>query len=152
MVLIGGYGTGKTHLAIALGVEACRLGKRVRFYTAASLVTALLESVREHRLSKLESSLLKVDLLIIDEMGFVPFEREGAELLFGVFAARYERCSVMVTTNLEFGQWTEIFRDARLTGALLDRLTHHCHILEMNAESYRFRQSLKKKKGRGAKK
>jgi len=145
IIFIGSYGTGKTHLAISLGVCACRQGKRVRFYTAANLSNDLLEAQSQLRLSKLEASLARYDLIILDELGFIPFSKEGAEALFSFCASRYERGSLIVTTNLEFARWKEIFGDEALTGALLDRLTHHCHILEMNGESYRFRESLRRK-------
>jgi len=134
VIFIGSYGTGKTHLAIVLGVSACRQGKRVRFYTAAGLINELLEA-----------SLAKCDLIILDELGFVPFSKEGAEALFTFCSARYERGSLIITTNLDFVRWKEIFGDEALTGALLDRLTHRCHILEMNGESYRFKESLRRK-------
>jgi len=145
IVLLGPTGTGKTHCAIALGTAACRQGKRVRFVTAAGLINELVEAQAQLRLSKLEASLLKLDLLVLDEVGFVPFSKIGAELLFGVLTERYERGSVLVTSNLDFASWTEIFGDARLTGALLDRLTHRCHIIEFQGDSYRFKESLRRK-------
>jgi DNA replication protein DnaC len=144
VVLLGPTGTGKTHCAIALGVAACRQGKRVRFATAAGLINELIEAQAQLRLSKLEASLLRLDLLVLDEVGFVPFSKVGAELLFGILSDRYERGSVLVTTNLDFARWTEIFGDARLTGALLDRLTHRCHIVEFQGDSYRFKESLRR--------
>jgi DNA replication protein DnaC len=144
IVFLGPAGTGKTHCAIALGLAACRQGKRVRFVTAAGLINELVEAQAQLRLSKLEAALLKLDLLVLDEVGFVPFSKAGAELLFGVLADRYERGSVLVTTNLDFASWTEIFGDARLTGALLDRLTHRCHIVEFQGDSYRFKESLRR--------
>jgi len=149
VVLIGNNGTGKTHLAISLGQEACRQGKRVSFQTAVSIVTSLIEAREEKRLLKLQKKLKMVDLLIIDELGYIPLSQSGAQLLFGVFAERYEQGSIMVTTNLEFGEWTKVFGDEKLTSALLDRLTHRCEIFLMNGESYRFRESqrrLKKKR------
>jgi DNA replication protein DnaC len=145
VIFIGSYGTGKSHLAISLGICACRQGKRVRFYNAAGLSNELLEAQSQLRLSKLEASLSRYDLIILDELGFIPFSKEGAEALFSFCASRYERGSLIITTNLEFARWTEIFGDKALTGALLDRLTHHSHIIEMNGESYRFKQSLRKK-------
>jgi DNA replication protein DnaC len=145
VIFIGSYGTGKTHLSIALGVSACRQGKRVRFYTAAGLINELLEAHAQLRISKLEASLAKCDLIILDELGFVPFSKEGAEALFTFCSSRYERGSLVITTNLDFARWKEVFGDEALTGALLDRLTHRCHILEMNGESYRFKESLRRK-------
>jgi DNA replication protein DnaC len=144
IIFLGPAGTGKTHCAIALGIAACRQGKRVRFATAAGLINELVEAQAQLRLSKLEAALLKLDLLVLDEVGFVPFSKIGAELLFGVLSDRYERGSVLVTTNLDFASWTEIFGDARLTGALLDRLTHRCHIVEFQGDSYRFKESLRR--------
>ena len=145
VVFLGPTGTGKTHVAIALGIAACRQGKRVRFATAAGLINELMEAQAQLRLSKLETALLKLDLLILDEVGFVPFSKTGAELLFGVLTERYERGSVLITTNLDFASWTEVFGDAHLTAALLDRLTHRCHILEFQGDSYRFKESLRRK-------
>jgi DNA replication protein DnaC len=146
IIFIGSYGTGKTHLAISLGVNACREGKRVRFYTAAGLINELLEAQAQLRLGKLEASLARYDLIILDELGFVPFSKEGAEALFTFCSGRYERGSVIITTNLDFARWKEIFGDEALTGALLDRLTHRCHIIEMNGDSYRFKENLKRRK------
>ena len=143
--LIGNAGTGKTHLATALGLAICRLGRRVKFVTAASLVTQLEEAQQHHRLERVLSQLERVDLLIIDELGYLSFSRGGAELLFQVFAERYERRSVLVTSNLAFSEWGSVFQGDRMTAALLDRLTHRCEIFEMNGESYRFRQSMKSK-------
>jgi DNA replication protein DnaC len=147
---IGNAGTGKTHLSVALGQGACRAGKRVRFFTAAGLVNQLEESQKQYRLERLMSALEKVDLLIVDELGYLSFSRSGAELLFQVFAERYERGSILITSNLPFGEWGQIFQGERMTAALLDRFTHRCHIFEMNGESYRFRESskvAKEKKG-----
>lgn len=141
--LIGNAGTGKTHLAIALGLAACRQGRRVRFFTAAGLVTRLEEARKEYRLEKLLGQLDRADLLIVDELGYLSFSRTGAELLFQVFADRYERASLLITSNLAFGDWGQVFQGERMTAALLDRLTHRCHIFEMNGQSYRFRESLK---------
>jgi DNA replication protein DnaC len=141
--LIGNAGTGKTHLAIALGQAACRQGKRVRFFTAATLVNALEEAQKQYRLDRLLAQLDKADLLVIDELGYLSFSRGGAELLFQVFADRYERGSILITGNLPFSEWNQIFQGERMTAALLDRFTHRCHIFEMNGESFRFRESSK---------
>ena len=148
--LIGNAGTGKTHLAIALGQAACRQGQRVRFFTAAALVNTLEEAQKQYRLDRLLAQLDKADLLVIDELGYLSFSRGGAELLFQVFADRYERGSILITSNLPFSEWSQIFQGERMTAALLDRFTHRCHIFEMNGESYRFRESMKAKKGRKA--
>ncbi len=145
---IGSPGTGKTHLAIALGLAACRLSKRVRFFTAASLVAQLEEAQKQYQLERWLKQLDKVDLLICDELGYLSFSRTGAELLFQVFADRYERRSLLITTNLAFSEWGQVFQGERMTAALLDRLTHRCHIFEMNGESYRFRESMKNKRGK----
>jgi DNA replication protein DnaC len=150
--LLGGSGTGKSHVATALGLALCRLGKRVRFTTAAALVTQLEEAQQQHRLDRLLTHLERLDLLIVDELGYLSFSRSGAELLFQVFADRYERRSLLITTNLPFGEWGQIFLGERMTAALLDRLTHRCHIFEMNGESYRFRESMKAKKEKDPKK
>jgi DNA replication protein DnaC len=150
--LIGGTGTGKTHVATALGLALCRLGRRVRFTTAAGLVTQLEEAHQQHRLDRLLAQLDRCDPLIVDELGYLSFSRTGAELLFQVFADRYERRSLLVTSNLPFGEWGQVFHGDRMTAALLDRLTHRCHIFEMNGESYRFRESMKAKKDGASKK
>ena len=140
---IGNAGTGKTHLSVALGQAACRAGKRVRFFTAAGLVNQLEEAQKQYRLERLLSALDKLDLLIVDELGYLSFSRGGAELLFQVFADRYERGSILITSNLPFSEWNQVFQGERMTAALLDRFTHRCHIFEMNGESYRFRDSSK---------
>lgn len=146
--LIGQPGTGKTHLAIALGLAACRQGRHVKFFTAAGLVNRLEESQKAYQLDRFLTQLDKAQLLICDELGYLSFSRGGAELLFQVFADRYERASLLITSNLAFGDWAQIFQGERMTAALLDRLTHRCHILEMNGESYRFRESMKSKKAK----
>ena len=150
--LIGGSGTGKTHVATAWGLALCRLGKRVKFSTAASLVTQLEEAQQQHRLERLLTALERLDLLIVDELGYLSFSRAGAELLFQVFADRYERRSVLITSNLPFGEWGQVFQGERMTAALLDRLTHKCHIFDMNGESYRFKESMKAKSDKDTKK
>jgi DNA replication protein DnaC len=144
VLAVGNSGTGKTHIAIALGLSACQEGRRVKFFTAAGLVTVLTEARDDKALLRFKKQLARKDLVIVDEFGYVPFSKTGAELLFEFFAERYERGSVMVTTNLPFDQWTEVLGSERLTGALLDRLTHRVHILEMNGESYRFRESARR--------
>ena len=141
VLALGNSGTGKTHLALALGLAACQKGYRVRFITAAALVNELLEARDEKRLLRVQKQLAKQDLLIVDELGYVPFSKTGAELLFEIFSQRYEQASTLVTSNLPFNEWTEIFGSERLTGALLDRLTHHVHILELNGDSYRLAHS-----------
>jgi len=146
VAFIGSIGTGKTHVAIALGVSACEQGYRVRFYTAAGLVNELLEAQEVRRISKLETHLMKYELIILDEVGFIPFSQSGAQMLFSFISQRYLRGSLIVTSNLGFAEWTEVFGDPRLTSALLDRLTHRCHILEFKGKSYRFRQSLQRQK------
>ena len=143
IIALGNSGTGKTHIALGLGLAACQKGLSVGFITAAALVHELMEARDEKRLLRLQKQLAKYHLLIIDELGFVPLSKTGAELLFEVFSQRYGRGSSMVTSNLPFDEWTEIFGSERLTGALLDRLTHPVHILEMNGESYRLNQSQK---------
>jgi len=147
--LVGSPGTGKTHLATALGLAACRQGKRVRFFTAATLVTRLEQAQKQYQLDRLLGQLDKVDLLICDELGYLSFSKSGAELLFQVFAERYERRSLLLTSNLAFSEWGQVFQGERMTAALLDRLTHRCSIFEMNGESYRFRESMKNKKKKG---
>jgi DNA replication protein DnaC len=143
--MIGGSGVGKTHLASGIGVALCRLGKRVRFVTAAGLVTELEEAHQQHRLDRTLTALDRLDLLIVDELGYLSFSRSGAELLFQVFADRYERRSLLITSNLPFGEWGTVFQGERMTAALLDRLTHQCEILELTGESYRFRESMQAK-------
>jgi len=148
---IGNAGTGKTHLAIALGLAACRQGRRVRFFTAATLVNRLEESQKQYQLERFLAQLDKTDLLIVDELGYLSFSRIGAELLFQVFTDRYERKSLLITSNLAFSDWGQVFQGERMTAALLDRLTHRCHIFEMNGESYRFRESMRTRKSKGGK-
>ena len=149
--LIGQPGTGKTHLSIALGLAACREGRRTKFFTAAALVNQLEEAQKKFGLDQFLKRLDKIDLLIVDELGYLSFSRSGAELLFQVFADRYERRSLLITSNLSFSDWGQIFQGERMTAALLDRLTHHCHIFEMNGESFRFKESMKEKKKPGTK-
>ena len=141
VIALGNAGTGKTHIALGFGLAACQKGLAVGFTTAAALVHELIEARDEKRLLRLQRQLAACTLLIIDELGYVPLSPTGAELLFEVFSQRYERGSVIVTSNLPFDEWTSVFGSERLTGALLDRLTHHVHILEMNGDSYRLRQS-----------
>ena len=139
VILLGNPGTGKTHLATALGVEACGRGKRVRFWRVTELVTQLMEAREERQLARMKKQLARLDLLILDELGYVPTSKLGAELLFDVISTAYERTSVIVTTNLPFENWTEVLGSERLTGATLDRLTHRCHILEATAKATAFR-------------
>jgi DNA replication protein DnaC len=146
--LVGGQGTGKTHIAIALGLAACRGGFRVAFYTAAELVDHLEKAQKQYALDRFLGQLERTPLLICDELGYVSFSRGGVELLFRVIADRYERGSMLITSNLPFSEWNQVFQGERMTGALIDRLCHHCHIFDMNGESYRFRQSMKSKRGR----
>jgi len=150
IIAIGNSGTGKTHTALALGLAACQHGFSVGFSTAAGLVHQLIEARDEKRLLKLQNQLQACNLLIIDELGYVPLSPTGAELLFEVFSQRYERGSTMVTSNLPFEEWTGVFGSERLTGALLDRLTHHVHILELNGESYRLKHSKSRRRPRSA--
>jgi DNA replication protein DnaC len=144
IVAVGNSGTGKSHIALGLGLAACQKGLSVGFVTAAALVHELLEARDEKRLLRLQRQLAGYKLVIIDELGYVPLSPTGAELLFEVFSQRYERGATIVTSNLPFDEWTSVFGSERLTGALLDRLTHHVHILEMNGDSYRLRQSKKR--------
>lgn len=141
VIALGPSGTGKTHIALGLGLAACQKGLAVGFITAAALVHALMEARDERQLQRFQKQLVKHKLLIIDELGFVPLSKTGAELLFEMISRRYEQGSILMTSNLPFDEWTEIFGSERLTGALLDRLTHHVNILEMNGESYRLSQS-----------
>jgi DNA replication protein DnaC len=153
VLLVGNSGTGKTHLATALAFTACQQGRRVRFFTATGLVTQLLECREERQLERLLGQLERHQLLVVDELGYVPCSKAGAELLFEVVSRAYERTSLIVTTNLPFEAWTEVLGSERLTGALLDRLTHRIHILEANGESYRLRESkhrLRQRRGQGA--
>ena len=146
ILLVGPSGTGKTHLAAGLGIAACGQGKKVRFYRVTELITTLLEAKEERQLLRMRAQLAKLDLLILDELGYVPASKAGAELLFDVIATAYERNSVIVTTNLPFENWTEVLGNERLTGAALDRLTHRCHILETKGESYRLQDAKRRRR------
>ena len=139
IIALGNSGTGKTHTALALGLAACQRGFSVRFITAAGLVHQLREARDEKRLLKLQNQLQACQLLIVDELGYVPLSPTGAELLFEMFSHRHEQGSTLITSNLPFEEWTSVFGSERLTGALLDRLTHHVHILQLNGESYRLK-------------
>jgi DNA replication protein DnaC len=141
ILIVGNSGTGKTHLASALGFAACMQGRKVRFFTVKALVTHLVEMSEQRQLERTLRQLERQDLLVLDELGYVPFTKTGSELLFEVISRAYERLSVIVTTNLPFESWVEIFGSERLTGALLDRLTHRVHILEANGPSYRLKES-----------
>ncbi len=148
VLLVGNSGTGKTHLATALAMEACSRGKRVRFFRVTELITQLMEAREERQLARMRAGLSKLDLLILDELGYVPASKIGAELLFDVISTAYERTSLIVTTNLPFENWTEVLGSERLTGATLDRLTHRCHILETRGDSYRLREAKRRRGGK----
>jgi len=142
IILVGNPGLGKTHIATGLALAACRQGHRVRFYTAAGLVNELILAQDEHRLQRFLASALRHQLIVLDELGFIPFSASGAQLIFQFCSALYERVSMIVTTNLRFADWVQVFGDERLTAALLDRLAHKAHIFEFVGESYRFRQRM----------
>jgi DNA replication protein DnaC len=141
-------GVGKTHLAIGLGREACRRGHRVRFFTATQLATIYAEAREERTVQKLERTIDRRDLIVIDELGYVPLGQNASENLFGFFSRCYERTTLIVTTNLPFSEWPQIFGDERLTGAILDRLTHRVHVFEMDGESYRLKGGRASKGGK----
>ena len=144
ILLVGNPGLGKTHVAISLALAACRQGQPVRFYTAAGLVNELIQAQDEHRLPRLLNTALKHNLIVLDERGFIPFSPLGAQLIFQFCSSLYERVALIVTTNLKFADWPQVFGDERLTAALLDRLTHRAHILEFTGESFRFRQRMQR--------
>ena len=143
VIFLGRSGTGKTHLATALGIEACGHGVRTRFTTGCGLVNELIEARDDKRLSRLIERYRRYGLLIIDELGYVPFSKEGAQLIFQILAERHERKPVMITTNMGFGDWTQIFGDPSMTAALLDRVTHKAHVINCTWESYRLKETLK---------
>jgi DNA replication protein DnaC len=145
VILLGGPGTGKTHVAIGLAAAACQRGKKVRFFRVTELMTQLLEAREERGLGRLRSQLARLELLVLDEFGYVPASQVGAELLFDVISTAYEKTSVIVTTNLPFERWTEVLGSERLVGATLDRLTHRCHLLEATGESYRLKEARRRR-------
>lgn len=144
ILMVGNPGLGKTHVATGLALAACRQGHKVRFYNAAGLVNELILAQDEHCLPKFLATALKQHLIVLDELGFIPFSPTGAQLIFQFCSALYERVAMLVTTNLRFADWTQVFGDERLTAALLDRLTHKAHILEFVGESYRFRERMQR--------
>ncbi|MBA3471095.1 MAG: ATP-binding protein [Herpetosiphonaceae bacterium] len=146
VLLIGNPGLGKTHIASGLALAACKQGYRVRFYTAAALVNDLLQAQAEHRINRFMTQALKYQLIVLDELGFIPLSTVGAQLLFQFCSGLYERVAVMVTSNLRFADWTQVFGDERLTAALLDRLTHKAHILEFIGDSHRIRQRMQQER------
>jgi DNA replication protein DnaC len=146
LLLVGASGTGKTHLATALALAACLQGRKVRFFRVTELIALMLEARDDKQLLKFRSQLAKLDLVILDELGYVPASKAGAELLFDVIGTAYERHSLIVTTNLPFENWTEVLGSERLTGAALDRLTHRCHILETKGESYRLKDARRRRR------
>jgi DNA replication protein DnaC len=146
VLFVGPSGTGKTHLATALAMAACAQGKKVRFWRVTELITTLREAEQDRQLLRLRQHLAKLDLLVLDEFGYVPASKAGAELLFDVIATAYERSSIVLTTNLGFEQWTEILGPERLTGAALDRLTHRCVIVETTGESYRLHDAKRRRR------
>jgi DNA replication protein DnaC len=145
VLLVGGSGTGKTHLATALAIAACKLKLSVRFFTVSGLVETLIEARSERALMRMRAALKKPDLLVLDELGFVPLPASGAELLFDIVSDRYEKGSIVLTTNLAFEEWVSVLTSEALTHAMLDRLTHHVHIVQMNGRSYRLSESLAKR-------
>lgn len=146
ILLVGASGTGKTHVATALGMAACSQGKRVRFFRVTELITLLMEAREERQLLRFRKQMARQDLLILDELGYVPASKAGSELLFDIISTAYERQSLIVTSNLPFESWTEVLGSERLTGATLDRLTHRCHILETRGESYRLKDAKRRRK------
>lgn len=144
IIMVGNPGLGKTHIASGIALAACRQGHKVRFYNAAALVNEMIVAQEQHRVSELLASVLKHHLVVVDELGFIPFSATGAHLIFQLCSTLYERVAMIVTTNLRFADWTQVFGDEQLTGALLDRLTHKAHILEFVGESYRFRERMQR--------
>jgi DNA replication protein DnaC len=147
IIFMGKSGTGKTHLSTGLGIEACKSGIRTKFVTGCGLANELIEARDEKALSRTVKRYTSYGVLIIDELGYVPFSREGAQLIFQILAERHERTPVIITTNKGFGDWTQIFGDAHMTAALLDRITHKAHVIDCNWESFRLKETLKQKKG-----